>query len=126
MNEFEVKKSPTGGPYHLIGNCVWSDECKDRGYIFECKLTVGTHIPQDQNLINAIFLCDAFEIYHETGLAPKELKEQRDQILVGIRQAIRMCCHGLEHKSTEQKDVELRAALDYLDDALEIAASPNE
>lgn len=45
---------------------------------------------------------EAKEIYHETGLSPRELKEQRDQLFKAARVAlvnIPVCNHPLEGKA---------------------------
>lgn len=49
----------TQTPWNLNGIAAWSDSCKDRGNIFLCDLRTGTHIPKDQNLINAAFIIKA-------------------------------------------------------------------
>ena len=50
---------PTPGEWTQNGNAIWSDACKDRGYIAECKLATGTHVPANQNEINARLIAAA-------------------------------------------------------------------
>lgn len=46
-------------PWHLNGNGAWADSCKDRGLVFECSLRTGTHIPENQNEVNAALIVRA-------------------------------------------------------------------
>lgn len=46
-------------PWILNGNAAYSDGCKDRGSVFECRLATGTHVPAEQNNINAAYIVQA-------------------------------------------------------------------
>lgn len=61
----------TQTPWNLNGIAAWSDSCKDRGNIFLCDLRTGTHIPKDQNLINAAFIIKAVNAHEALLLACK-------------------------------------------------------
>ena len=53
----DAKHSPL--PWILSGNAAWSDACKDRGSVFECRLRTGTHVPAEQNKTNAAYIVKA-------------------------------------------------------------------
>lgn len=65
MNKTQAKHTPT--PWNYSENSVnaWSDSCKDRGNIFSCQLRTGTHIPENQNEINAGFIVRAVNSHEE-------------------------------------------------------------
>jgi hypothetical protein len=70
-DEAEVSHTPT--PWILNNNKGWHEGWKDRGSIFECHLATGTHVPEDQNQINAAFIVRAVNCHEELVLALKNL-----------------------------------------------------
>lgn len=59
----EPQHTPT--PWKLETNYAWHDGFKDRGSIFSCNMKVGTHVPEDQNIINAAFIVRAVNAHGE-------------------------------------------------------------
>ncbi len=55
----------TPTPWNLEVNSAWANTCKDRGPIFECRLTPGAHIPVDQNERNAAYIVRAVNAHEE-------------------------------------------------------------
>ncbi len=47
----------------MSGIAAYSESCKDRGPIFECHLSTGTHIPEIQNKINAEYIIKACNLF---------------------------------------------------------------
>ena len=58
----------------LLDNCVYSDACKDRGWIARCELREGSHVPPGTNAANAAFIVRAANC-HDDLLAACEAAE---------------------------------------------------
>lgn len=57
LNQDQIHKpSHTPTPWKLQGVSAWHDGFKDRGNIFSCNLSTGTHVPNEQNYINAAYI----------------------------------------------------------------------
>jgi hypothetical protein len=78
---------PTPGPYKLqISStqplALWSDDAN--GVILEAKWRHGfppqRDLPCEEAIKNLSLAQKAFETYHETGLTPRQLLDQRDEL----------------------------------------------
>jgi hypothetical protein len=53
----------TPGPWRRFGVGAYSDACKDRGLIYECRLIEGTHVKTGTNRANADLIAAAPDMY---------------------------------------------------------------
>jgi hypothetical protein len=76
-----VTKEKTPLPWHLNYNYAWSDACKDRGPVFVCNLATGTHVPEEQNQINAEFIVRAVSCHDDLTAAVTLLSETMESMI---------------------------------------------
>lgn len=62
----------TRTPWKLNGVSAWHEGFKDRGNIFSCNLSTGTHVPNEQNYTNAAFIVQCVNS-HEVMLCALKL-----------------------------------------------------
>ena len=70
----------TPGDWILSGNTAYSESCKDRGHLFECNLSTGTHIPDDQNEANAEYIVRCVNSHDALLEACKQAERDFNQI----------------------------------------------
>jgi hypothetical protein len=84
---------PTPGPYKLqISStqplALWSDDAN--GVILEAKWRHGfppqRDLPCEEAIKNLSLAQKAFETYHETGLTPRQLLDQRDELQLALNE----------------------------------------
>src|SRR5712671_3732782 len=66
--------TPTPVPWILSGISAYSDQCKDRGNLFSCNLSTGTHIPIEQNQINAAHIVRCVNSHQELLSALRDVE----------------------------------------------------
>ncbi len=80
-----TESEPTRGHYTFVHQ--FNVECDRRG-IANCGGYSPSHGQQEafeENKANALLVADAFNVYNETGLTPRQLLEQRDALISVMR-----------------------------------------
>lgn len=79
----EIK--PTPGPWTVAGeNAAEPDVMSGEYFVATC---LG-FADQDQALVNARLIAEAGTVFHNTGLSPVQLVEQRDELLAALRKMV--------------------------------------
>lgn len=86
-----TESKPTRGHYTFVHQ--FNVECDRRG-IANCGGYSPSHGQQEafeENKANALLVADAFNVYNETGLTPRQLAEQRDDLFNMLGYLIDAC-----------------------------------
>lgn len=78
-NKNETKRQPTPGPWEITNYTYVNSKSTKHGFI--CNTSKGyMGMPGSEQFANAELIAEAGTVYHETGLTPRELLEQRDEL----------------------------------------------
>lgn len=76
---------PTPGPWTVAGeNAAEPDVMSGEYFVATC---LG-FADQDQALVNARLIAEAGTVFHNTGLSPVQLVEQRDELMAACRKMV--------------------------------------
>lgn len=112
-----MSEKPTPGPWFECRegfSTVYVEARIGGGMLQEVAACGPTQAGQDQQTANARLIAEAGTVYHEYGLTPRELAEQRDAFIAACRKMIEWDEREKDHS------IDFYARMDLCDEAFKL------